>query len=137
MLQLLAILFLQRRSFREEGSSALEFFSSMPVIGVLALQGAFREHIAAFSALGSDITAVEVRTPAELAACDGLVIPGGESTAMALIAQRTGMVRVLFRFVLSCLVHLSRSLDTVGTAQVMGPRGTAHVGHLRWHDNDG
>ena len=62
----------------------------MLTIGVLALQGAYREHIRAFLELGCH--AIEVRTPAELASCDGLVIPGGESTAIALIAQRTGMV---------------------------------------------
>ena len=61
------------------------------MIGVLALQGAFAEHVAAFKALG--VAAKEVRTPEDLADCDALVIPGGESTAIALIARRTGMVR--------------------------------------------
>lgn len=61
------------------------------MIGILALQGAFLEHVAAFAALG--VRTREVRTPGELAGCAALVIPGGESTAMALIAQRTGMVR--------------------------------------------
>jgi pyridoxal 5'-phosphate synthase pdxT subunit len=61
----------------------------MVVIGVLALQGAFLEHVTAFADVGC--RAVEVRTPSELAACDGLVIPGGESTAISLIAQRLGM----------------------------------------------
>ena len=75
------------------------YFCTLPVkmsitIGVLALQGAFREHVSAFTELGS-CRSVEVRTPSELAACDGLVLPGGESTAIALIAQRTGMVRNL------------------------------------------
>jgi 5'-phosphate synthase pdxT subunit len=54
-------------------------------IGVLALQGDFREHIETFRALG--IEAVEVRRSAELAAVDGLVIPGGESTAIQKLAQ--------------------------------------------------
>jgi 5'-phosphate synthase pdxT subunit len=47
-----------------------------PRIGVLALQGAFREHVRALRALGAD--ALEVRLPAELDGLDGLVIPGGE-----------------------------------------------------------
>ncbi len=49
-------------------------------IGVLALQGAFREHVAMLRRLG--VEAVEVRLPRELEALDGLVIPGGESTTM-------------------------------------------------------
>ncbi len=49
-------------------------------IGVLALQGAFREHIAMLRRLG--VEAVEVRLPGELEGLDGLVIPGGESTTM-------------------------------------------------------
>ncbi len=54
-------------------------------IGVLALQGDVREHLAALSALG--VATHSVRRPAELAACDGLVIPGGESTTMAKLAR--------------------------------------------------
>jgi pyridoxal 5'-phosphate synthase pdxT subunit len=50
-------------------------------IGVLALQGAFREHIVSLEALGA--WAVAIRLPEQLAACRGLVIPGGESTAIA------------------------------------------------------
>jgi len=49
-------------------------------VGVLALQGDVREHAAALEASGAQ--AVAVRRPAELAAVDGLVIPGGESTTI-------------------------------------------------------
>jgi 5'-phosphate synthase pdxT subunit len=52
----------------------------MAVIGVLALQGAFREHCAAVRRLGHE--AREVRNPADLEGVDGLIIPGGESTTM-------------------------------------------------------
>jgi 5'-phosphate synthase pdxT subunit len=52
-----------------------------PVIGVLALQGDVREHVAAVSACG--LRAVPVRRPAELDAVDALIIPGGESTTMS------------------------------------------------------
>ena len=55
------------------------------VIGVLALQGDFREHIQALDRLGID--AVEVRRVPELQSCDGLVIPGGESTVMQRLAE--------------------------------------------------
>jgi 5'-phosphate synthase pdxT subunit len=49
-------------------------------VGVLALQGDFREHIAVLTALGAD--AVGVRRPSELAEVSGLIIPGGESSVM-------------------------------------------------------
>jgi pyridoxal 5'-phosphate synthase pdxT subunit len=54
-------------------------------IGVLALQGDVREHVTALERLG--VAALGVRRPAELEACDGLVIPGGESTTMAKLAR--------------------------------------------------
>jgi len=54
--------------------------SSTPTIGVLALQGDVREHRAALEASGARTLAV--RRPAELAAVDGLVLPGGESTTI-------------------------------------------------------
>jgi len=57
----------------------------MPTIGVLALQGDVREHVAVLRALGAD--AISVRRPAELDRCDGLVLPGGESTTMAKLAR--------------------------------------------------
>ncbi len=55
-----------------------------PTIGVLALQGDVREHLAVLGSLGA--RAVPVRRPEELAACDALVIPGGESTTMIKLA---------------------------------------------------
>jgi pyridoxal 5'-phosphate synthase pdxT subunit len=58
-------------------------------IGVLALQGAFREHARALRALGAD--AVEVRLPEELHELDGLVIPGGESTTIMRLATLYGI----------------------------------------------
>lgn len=56
-----------------------------PVIGVLALQGDVREHVAALAAAGAD--ARPVRRPTELDAVDGLVIPGGESTTISKITD--------------------------------------------------
>jgi len=52
-----------------------------PTIGVLALQGDVREHLAALESSGA--RGVTVRRPAELAQIDGLIIPGGESTTMS------------------------------------------------------
>ena len=57
----------------------------MPNIGVFALQGDVREHLQALTALGAE--AFAVRRPAELERCDGLVLPGGESTTMAKLAR--------------------------------------------------
>ncbi|MCM2418306.1 pyridoxal 5'-phosphate synthase glutaminase subunit PdxT [Streptomyces sp. RKAG337] len=65
----------------------------MPTIGVLALQGDVREHLAALTAAGA--RAVPVRRPAELAEIDGLVIPGGESTTMSKLAVIFGMLEPL------------------------------------------
>ncbi|GGM07066.1 pyridoxal 5'-phosphate synthase glutaminase subunit PdxT [Deinococcus aerophilus] len=50
-------------------------------IGVLALQGAFREHRQLLAALGAEVR--EVRLPGDLAGLDGVILPGGESTTMA------------------------------------------------------
>jgi pyridoxal 5'-phosphate synthase pdxT subunit len=61
-----------------------------PVVGVLALQGDVREHLAALSAQGAQATAV--RRPEELDAVDGLVLPGGESTTIAKLADRFGLL---------------------------------------------
>jgi 5'-phosphate synthase pdxT subunit len=58
-------------------------------IGVLALQGAFAEHVAALHAIG--VEAVEVRLPEHLDDVDGLIIPGGESTTMRNLIRRWGM----------------------------------------------
>jgi 5'-phosphate synthase pdxT subunit len=54
-------------------------------IGVLALQGAFIEHIDILRELG--VEAVEVRLPADLEGLDGLIIPGGESTTIGKLAE--------------------------------------------------
>jgi len=56
-----------------------------PTIGVFALQGDVREHLRVLTGLG--VRTMPVRRPVELEACDGLVIPGGESTTMAKLAR--------------------------------------------------
>jgi pyridoxal 5'-phosphate synthase pdxT subunit len=58
-------------------------------IGVLAVQGNFREHAAMLRRLGAEV--VEVRVPAELDGLDGLVIPGGESTTFTRLMQLYGL----------------------------------------------
>lgn len=64
-------------------------------VGVLALQGAFEEHLSHLRSLDSRIRVSEIRRPEELDGLDGLVIPGGESTAFAIIGKRIGMFEAL------------------------------------------
>jgi 5'-phosphate synthase pdxT subunit len=74
-------------------------------IGVLALQGAFSEHVQLLRHASSSLPTnlkfafIEVRTPTELSQCDGLIIPGGESTAISLVAARSGLLEPLRDFV--------------------------------------
>lgn len=58
-------------------------------IGVLALQGAFREHLDTLRAIG--VEGVRVREPADLAEISGLIFPGGESTTMRQLIERWGL----------------------------------------------
>ena len=58
-------------------------------IGVLAVQGAFREHVRALQSLGAEV--VEVRLPSQLEGLDGLVVPGGESTAIMRLVRLYGL----------------------------------------------
>jgi 5'-phosphate synthase pdxT subunit len=66
-------------------------------IGVLALQGAFLEHAQMLRRLGAGV--VQVRKPEQLEELDGLVMPGGESTTMGLVAEQWGLVAPLRAFV--------------------------------------
>ncbi|KAI7338343.1 SNO glutamine amidotransferase [Hortaea werneckii] len=78
-------------------------------IGVLALQGAFIEHIKLLELAAAgyqqnqqqpiNFSFLEVRNPATLATCDALIIPGGESTSISLIAERTALLEPLRDFV--------------------------------------
>jgi 5'-phosphate synthase pdxT subunit len=65
-------------------------------IGILAVQGDFREHAAMLSRLGAE--PVEVRKPEQLDELDGLVIPGGESTAIMRLVRIYGLEEALRRF---------------------------------------
>ena len=65
-------------------------------IGVLALQGAFIEHIKILKSLG--VEAVEVRLPEDLHDLDGLIIPGGESTTIGKLAEIYGLMEPLRSF---------------------------------------
>lgn len=91
-------------------------------IGVLALQGAFLEHIKMVKLLGANV--FEIRKEEQMANLDGLIIPGGESTSMALIAERWGLVEPLRKWVHSdkptwgtCAGMILLSTDATGQKQ--------------------
>jgi 5'-phosphate synthase pdxT subunit len=68
----------------------------MKTVGVLALQGDFEAHRKAFERVGARV--VEVRTAAEMAGCDGLVLPGGESTTMLKLLDLEKLTEPLRQF---------------------------------------
>jgi 5'-phosphate synthase pdxT subunit len=70
--------------------------STQPRIGVLAVQGNFREHAAMLRRLGAE--PVEVRKPEQLEGLDGLVIPGGESTAIMRLVRLYGLEEAIRSF---------------------------------------
>lgn len=76
------------------------------VVGVLALQGDFREHLAVVERLGA--IGREVRLPEDLDGIDALIIPGGESTTIGKLASRFGLIGPLQRL-------MSGGLPTYGT----------------------
>src|SRR5680860_118756 len=78
----------------------------MTTVGVLALQGDFREHLALLGDLGVDAT--PVKTPSALEAVDALVIPGGESTTIGKMSVRFGLIEPLRQ-------AISDGLPTYGT----------------------
>jgi len=65
-------------------------------IGILAVQGDFEAHAAMLARLGADT--VEVRTPADLEDCDGLILPGGESTTQLQFLQEEGLAAAIQKF---------------------------------------
>lgn len=70
--------------------------TALPRVGVLSLQGDFALHLATLRRLG--VSGEEVRTPDALEGLEGLVLPGGESTAMLKLMERTGMEDALRAF---------------------------------------
>jgi 5'-phosphate synthase pdxT subunit len=79
-------------------------------VGLLALQGAIGPHADALRSLGA--TPVEVRTPAQLADVDALIIPGGESTTMSKLLDTSGLAQPLRD-------RLAAGLPTFGTCAGM------------------
>ena len=104
-------------------------FMTTITVGVLALQGAFHEHIQLLKeavANQGQWEFIEVRTPPELARCDALILPGGESTAISLVAARSNMLESLRDFVkyfirAAAPIHSSVALTFQGS--IANPRG--------------
>ena len=88
-------------------------------VGVLALQGDFREHIGVLQALGCET--IEVRTEAELDTVSALVIPGGESTTIGRLARIYGLIEPL-------RVRIVGGLPVLGTCAGMIFLGTGTTG---------
>jgi len=99
-------------------------------VGVLALQGDFREHATVLRSLGSDV--VLVRRPEELAAVDGLVIPGGESSVMDKLARMFGLAEPLRRAVDAGLPVYGTCAGLIMLADTVldGIRGQQSIGGL-------
>jgi 5'-phosphate synthase pdxT subunit len=83
---------------------------SGPKIGVLALQGAVREHAEVLAELSAE--PVEVRVPQDLAGIDALVMPGGESTTMSMLLESSGLFEPI-------LQQLREGLPVFGTCAGM------------------
>jgi 5'-phosphate synthase pdxT subunit len=79
-------------------------------VGVLALQGDVGEHVSVLTDLGAQ--PLEVRRPEDLAAVDGLILPGGESTTISLLLESSGLRPVLAE-------RLAQGLPVFGTCAGM------------------
>jgi pyridoxal 5'-phosphate synthase pdxT subunit len=80
------------RPYERKGKSERENVK----IGILAVQGDFEAHAAMLAGMGVD--SVEVRTPADLDGCDGLILPGGESTTQLQFLQEEGLYQAIRKF---------------------------------------
>ncbi len=99
-----------------------------PLIGVLALQGAFREHVRALEACGAAVRLVKL--PQDLKGLDGLVIPGGESTTMSMLMERMGLLGPVERTVQGGLPTLATCAGLIVLAdRVTDGRADQHVLH--------
>ena len=96
-------------------------------VGVLALQGSFKEHIAALHRCPG-VAATEVRSPAELEGLDALILPGGESTAIGLGLVDANLLEPVRKFcsskpvwgICAGLILLADKLDGGGTQPLIG-----------------
>lgn len=125
---------------------------SKVTVGVLALQGAFYEHIQLLKKASQLLTQpqdippsqwefIEVRTPTELDHCDALILPGGESTTISLVAASSNLLEPLRDFVkyTASPFQLSRlAIPGFGFAHAAlsaQASSQTNLGYLRWADS--
>ena len=86
-----------QRSSQKASSRGARYFEAIEVkIGILAVQGDFEAHATMLEQLGAQTA--EVRTPADLEGCDGLILPGGESTTQLKFLQEEGLADKIVKF---------------------------------------
>ncbi len=97
-------------------------------VGVLALQGAFREHINHLNALGYDT--VELKRREDISSLDALVLPGGESTAQKILLERRGMTTPLKEIIESGIPVLGTCAGLILLSQWIEGEGEGVLGTL-------
>ena len=100
------------------------------LIGVLAMQGAFAEHVRALEAVGAKTRLV--KTPEDLQGLDGLVLPGGESTTMTMLMERVGLLEPLRAAIAAGLPTLATCAGVIVLAREVtdGMAGQSGLGLL-------
>jgi pyridoxal 5'-phosphate synthase pdxT subunit len=107
--------------------------AAAPLVGVLGLQGAYREHLRALEACGARTRLV--RLPEDLEGLDGLVIPGGESTTMTKLMDRMGLLDRVIEAIRGGLPTLGTCAGTIMLASGVsdGIEGQIALGLLDIH----
>lgn len=96
------------------------------IIGVLALQGGVREHISHIKALGHE--ALEVKMPQDLKEIDGIILPGGESTAIGKLLKERQLLEPLRAAILSGLPVWGTCAGMILLAKKIEGKDTTHIG---------
>ena len=100
------------RSKQEQAIQGMGFGANRVRIGILAVQGDFEAHAAMLEQLG--VETLEVRQPADLENCDGLILPGGESTTQLQFLQEEGLSEEILKFAARRHFRDVRGRDSAG-----------------------
>ena len=101
---------------------------SKPVIGVLALQGAFIEHEQMLQSLGVDC--IEIRKPEQLTQINGIILPGGESTVQGQLLQKLHMLEPLQNMIRQGLPILATCAGLILLSEEIDNGEPAHLATL-------